>query len=842
MTPKEVEELRKSRRAITEPPPQAKQAAQRPSLWEEIKRGAIRGTVTGPTSLGDVVGLGVETGVKAAGAPQDMQLPSMTQVAERGLNLPEVTTPMGRIAEGVAGGATLGAPGGPAGVGLGAVAGGLGAIGVETAKLFTDNPWIQAAAGLAGGLSAGAATRGIEAGAKVAGSLHPTVRRGVLKGQMERLLAGQIPDIDQAMAKGKEALDLAKKIPGYQPALAEVVPSAQAASRILRRTDAGVSARQNIRQAENIEALVKKADDLAKDLPMGTPESARAALKNRESVMQQVAQSKVDKTHEDFNEALRPIRELVGDQPNPAEFGGKIRDRVKTTFEAKKTEFDDRYRQLSLGVAVDPAQSVNALTKLEQGIKKAEADDLPSVYLRDILRNLGRKKVPIGQGKTALGPRGKEPLDEIIAVRSRLLTEIMQEQAAPAPNANKVRLSTQLLDGIQENIDQAIANSPNAALTQINADYKAFMQKFKSDPIKNVLAVTRQGVEKRSDRAVFQEFSNLSAGKGADQFKALQEAIGTEEARAVYGEAVMAKMMLSPGIRNADGTYNAKSVQKFLETHAPIMRELPDLQRQMQSLKLAADESVKAPKKIPTLADFDSTVARRLMGDYPDEAIKLIVKSGNMTDALSNLKQAFGGQPAVERSMSRALWNALLDESGIVRPSATTTADVAIGRDGNNAIGLMLQRHEKPLRAFYGDEAYDGLVEIQKAGKLTAESPRRIDPGSGFDEMKSNFAGIVKTMWSRAFGIARGVIGPQFTSAEVFTRRVANLVDAFDEKETRIIMDNMLHDKDLIGTLTKVKNARDIIEAKRGLKRWLKTNVIPTVGVTGQQLDVQQSK
>lgn len=840
MTKDELDEIKRKRLALETPPPTHKQAVERPSLWEEIKRGAARGVVTGPTSLADVVGLGAEAGVKAAGAPQDLQLPSMTQVAEHGLNLPEVTTSMGRIAEGVSGGATLGVPGGPAGIGLGAVAGGLGAIGVETAKLFTDNPWIQAAAGLAGGISAGAAMRGIEAGVKVAGSLHPTIRRGVLKNQMERMLAGQIPDMNAAMKKGQEALALAKKTPGFEPSISEIVPSAQSASKILRRSDAAISARQNLRQEQNIEALVKKADDLAKHLPVGTPESARAALRNRQEVMQQVAQSKVDKTHEDFNDALRPIRELVGDQPNPAEFGGKIRDRVKTTFEAQKANFDDRYRQLSLGVAIDPSKSVNALQTLEKTVKKAEVDDLPSIYLRDILRNLGRQKVPIGQGQTALGPRGKEPLDEVIAVRSRLLTEIMQEQAAPAPNANKIRLSTQLLDGIQQNIDEAIANTPNAALTQINADYKAFMQKFKSDPIKNVLAVTRQGVEKRSDRAIFQEFSNLSAGKGADQFKALQEAIGTEEARAIYGEAVMAKMMLSPGIRHADGTYNPKAVQKFLDVHAPLMRELPDLQRQMQGLKAAADESVKAPKKIPTLADFDSTVARQLMGDYPDEAIKLIVKSGNMTDALSNLKQAFGGQPAVERAMSRSLWNALIDEAGIVRPSATTTADLAVGRDGNTAIGLMLQRHEKPLRAFYGDDAYDGLVEIQKAAKLTAESPRRIDPG--YSQEKHDFAGIVKTMWSRAFGVARGVIGPQFTSAELFTRRIANLVDAFDEKETRIIMDNLLHDKDLIGILTRVKNAKEIIEAKRGLKRWLKTNMIPTVGVTGQQLDVQQSK
>lgn len=838
MTREELEQIKRKRLGLyeAEAAKTPRPPVERPSLMDEIKRGAQRGVVTGPTSLGDVVGLGLEYGVKKAGAPQDMQLPSMTQAAEQAMNLPKVSTPMGRIAEGVTGGAALGVPGGPGGILLGGVAGGLGAVGVETAKLFTDNPWIQAAAGLAGGLSAGAATRGIEAGAKVVGSFQPTIRRKVLQNAMEKNLAGQIPDIDEAMKRGEEAMALGRKIPGYQPSLAEVVPAAQSASRMLRKADAGISAQQNLRQTRNIEALVQKADDLAKSFPVGTPESARAALKNRESVLKQAEQTKIDKTHEQFSEALKPIRETVGDVPNPAEFGSKIRERVNASFEKQKEDFDGRYKELSLGVRVDPSPSIAALQRLESGIKKAEADALPSIYVRDLVRNLGRQKVQMGGGQTALGPRGLEPLDELIAVRSRLLSEIRKENGENVPNDNKLRLSGELLDGIQANIDNAIKGTPNAALHQINADYKLFMQKFKSDPIKNVMAVTRQGVEKKTDRAVFNEFSNLSAGKGADQFKALQEAIGIEEARGVYGEALMAKLMLSPGVKSADGSFNPKGVQKFIEDNSSILRELPGIQRQMQTLKRAADDSLSAPKKAPDLPDFDSTVARRLMGDYPDEAIKLIVRSGNMTDALSNLKQAFGGQPAVERSMSRALWDSLLDESGRVRPSRTTEPQLRQWE----GMGEMLQRHERPLRAFYGDEHYEGLVDIQRAARLSSESPRRIDPG--YTQEHSNFAGLVKTMWSRAFGIARGVIGPQFTSAEVFTRRMANLVDAFDEREIRLIMDNMLHDKNIVETLTKVKNVKDIIEAKRGLKRWLKTNAIPTVGVTGQQLDVQQSK
>jgi len=132
------------------------------------------------------------------------------------------------------------------------------------------------------------------------------------------------------------------------------------------------------------------------------------------------------------------------------------------------------------------------------------------------------------------------------------------------------------------------------------------------------------------------------------------------------------------------------------------------------------------------------------------------------------------------------------------------------------------------------------LVDIQRAAKLNAGSPQGLY--AHMDPEKAHLSGMLKTMWSRAFGIARGVIGPQFTSAEVFSRKLAKLVDAFDEKETRIILDNLLHDKDLVKILTEVKNIQGIEQAKSGLKRWLKVNVAPTVGATAQQVfDAQRS-
>lgn len=821
--------------AAPTPSKKAKPTQQQPGLLDEVKRGLIRGAYTGPSSMVDLVGYGAEAGLRGAGVPENIAMPSATQMGEKHLGVPTVSTPMGRIAEGVSGGATLGAIGGPAGAGIGAVAGGLGATAVEATKLVTDNPYIQGAAGILGGLSGGTAMRSVEAAGKAAGTLIPSVRRRILDGQLKRLFAGHIPDIDQAMATAQDVQGVAQRT-GTSLGLAEAVPATQRASQYLRQSDPQVAAAQNTRLTSNVEKLLDKAEQHAMRLPSGTPDSARKSALHRKEALEAAEEAKTIAVKTQFEEALDPIRKEVGDIPNASTFGEKIRTGVKASFDTKNEDFVRRYGELDMGVQVDPSPSIAALKALEAGVKKAEVEDLPSIFVRDIIENLGRKKMPGLPVKQNLGPRGNEPLNELIAVRSRILSEIMTEKAATAPNKNKIRLASQLMEGVQANIDQAIANTPNAALKQINTDYKSFMGTYASDPVDEIFKMSRAGLEKKSNIDVFNEFTSSTGGKGIERFQALQAAVGDKEARTLYGEALMAKMMLTPGVRNADGTFNPKPIQKFIEKNERVLQELPVIQKQMTLLNRAADKAVKAPKGQPTIEDFDNSWARSLVGEDPRRAISLLVKSGNMEEGLKAMQRVYGSEPASFRALARPLWDGLMEEAGMVKGSLTTQAAL-----GHKEMGLLLQKHQAALTSFYGKEAYDGLVDIQRAARLNAASPIGLE--AHMKPEQAHLKGMLTTIWSRAFGIARGVIGHQFIAAEAFSKRIANLVEAFDEKEIRVIMDNMLHDKDLITTLTKVKDVRGIMEAKRNLKRWVKTNVVPTVGVTAQQThDARQSE
>jgi len=805
----------------------APQAHSQPGFLDEVQRGLARGVVSGPSSIVDLIGLGTQAGLETSGLDPKHRLPSATEAAEN-LGLPKVSTAAGRIAEGISGGAVLT----PFAPGVGATVGGVGAAAIEVAKQFTDDPIILAGAGLAGGVSANSLANTVKAGTRVAASLQPTMRRRILKGQMERLLAGHIPDVDVAIKNAQEAQQLGQAIPGFQPALAEVVPATQQASRILRQSDSIIAAAQNKRLTGNVEALVKKAEDLGKTLPSGTPDSARRALHHRDEVLREVEHARQAKVHTAFDEALLPIRQEVGDIPDTIGFGQTLRTTVKDAFEKEKATFDQRYSELELNIQVDPMPSVRALEALEAGVKKAEVRDLPDVFIRDVIRNLGRKKpagLPI---KGSLGPRGTETLGELRAVRSSLLSERMAEKAKPAPDANKLRLLNQLFDGVQQNIDDAIGQTQNAALKQLNADYRDFNLRFNTGPIDDVLALSRSGGPKKSDVDLFNALTSTAGGKGLEHFRALQSTVGDGPARALYGQAMMSRLMQQT--RKPDGTFDPQRVQRFIGAHEDIIQELPSVNARFQSIFRAARGVTELKQAPRTLADFDNTYARALMGDDPSKAITKLVKSGNMDEGLQLMTAAFGTEPAAFRAISRPMWKTLLEQAKVTAPSETTFAALE-----HKAMGALLQRNKAALQRFYGPEAYDGLVKIQQAARLNAEAPIGLQAGLSIE--KSNFAGLLKTMWSRAFGIARGVIGPQFTSAEVFSRRVANLIDAFDEREIRTIMDNLLHDPDLMTTLTKAKNIRETLETQRGLKRWVKLNVAPTIAPIAQEQDRRTS-
>lgn len=834
-----------------EPPKASSGRTEQPGMLTEIQRGLRRGMVTGFTDTADLVGLGLKKGLETAGLQVDrLNLPSMTSLAERGLNLPSVSTPTGRIAEGIGAGVSTGGGGmllstgktalkagvplakraiplateTVRGAALGGTAGGTAQTAVEVARNFTNDPIILAGIGLSGGLAGGRVAHGIEALGKAAGSLVPSVRRRILQGQIERIMAGQIPDMGKTMAQAEEAMGLAQKIPGYHPAITELVPGVQSASRQLRKADPAITARQQERIEGNLEAIVKQAETLAGRLPSGTPDSARKSLQHRHEALQAAEEAKIARVHDEFTEALRPIREEVGDLPNAAQYGEKMRNSVNTHFEDLTKRFEDAYKELSLGVEVDPTISRTALETLESGIKKAEAEDLPSIFVRDLIRNFGRKQMPTPPGvKPVLRPVRQEPLQEIIAVRSRLLREIMQEKGQTVPNQTKLRLANQLLDGLQENIDTVIANTPNAALKDLNAQYRTFKQIYAADPVDDLFAMSRAGLHKATDTDVFHKLTQSGKGKELDHFQNLINATGQGEAERLMGEALFAKMLMTSGVKRPDGTFNPKAVEKFISDHEALINRLPTVQRPLQHLKETANRAATAPKRLPTLEDFDNSFTRAIMGEDPSRATTKIVESGNMGEGLQILTKAFGSEPAAFRAIARPMWDALFEQAGLVRPSRTTMA----GLD-HKEMGKLLAKHEDALRKFYGNESYEGLVEIQRAARLNAETPTRIDPEMGVE--KSSFAGILKTFWSRSFAIARGVIGAPFASAEVLSRRVANLIDAFDEKEIRIIMDNMLHDKDLIGILTKVENVQGTLQAQRDLKRWVKTNVVPTVG------------
>jgi hypothetical protein len=813
--------------------PADRMAMQPRSLLEDIGAGAVTGTVEGATALPDLIGDALQFGIEQAGGPdmEQFNIPTLTEEVRNipGYPAPPRTLP-GKLVQGAASGITAGALTGggvaPAQVARMGLAG-LGAtIGVEATK--GRSPGVQLGAGLVGGL-AGAGSFGTLAGGArgigaATGGLIPPLRRALLERQIHRMAAINIPNIEEAFVNAKEAERLARSIPGYTPSLAASSPQLKPFSDVLRRASGDISDRQNKMIRKNVDAIIDKVEDLRSKIPDGSLANAQKAAKHKKAAFQAADEAKLAAAKDRFDDALLPIREEVGDIPSAQTLGGQYREAVETSYKNQKAAFEPRYAPYDTAVQVDPLRSVKAVEALEAKVLKAQVEDLPSGFVLGIIKDLGRPDLKGAPFKGTKGPRGMESLAQMRAVRGRLLQELRNPNAT---DLNKKFLG-ELLDEVSGNIDEAIGQTASAELKAINADYAAFKQKFATDTVGKVFKKTKAGVPSRSDVEIFDAFTGVGGGKSVEHFQALANVLGDEQARAMYGRAMMARMMLTKGVRKPDGTFDPAAVERFIHKYEEVLNKLPTVNNQLAELKHAARKAIDAPRRPPTLDDQDLAYVKTLAGSSPERAIKKIVASGNFDEGITELAQLFGDSNAAFRAIARPLWDQLFKEAKMVRGSRTTRSyleDVKFGE--------ILQQHEKGLRKYYGNDAYESLVDVHNAMRQNQSLTQvtTADPTLP----KGDLLHMMRTMASRAFGIARGVIGPAFTGTEVMAKRMAKLIDAFDDKETKLLVDNMMHDPHLITTLSKIKSARDVVAAERNFKKWLRLNAPPAVGAAAQQ-------
>lgn len=814
---------RSSRRSARDP---GLSPAQTSSNLADFGRGLLRGPVTALTGLVDLLDDQV---MKRVGLPGLGEGPAATNLAEQFLPA-RPTTQAGRIAEGTSGAVAFG-PSSPV---RSAMTGLLGTVGAELGAGIAEQSGAEEGTstaltlggGLAGGLGSAGALRIAKGVGSAVSTVIPSARRRILAGQAKRLIAGQLEDPATIDPLAQQATALNRQLPGVNLSLAEISPGVRSLSEQLRSNLPRVEDAQRLRLRGNREAIAEGLRDTS-SLPVGTLEGAAGRVK-----------VVADQAKQDFERGVAEVIAPVGTRPDLGVLGQDIRKAVNTKFDAEKAKIDQLYDNFDFTIEGSTDTVKQAFAKLTKDLPKAVPEQsLGPASLRQALKSGDANKAK-AKAIAKVGSREtqevsddlvttrqlseQEPLFQVRAVRTEIMQAIRDEHAKASGNKNKIRLLNKLLDATQQNIDEIVDASGSQELRQIDAQYKQLVERFRQGDVGKIFQGGVRGESERlSDTDVFNAFINSSSNKGRERLNELRAALGND-ADILFEQGLLARFAQS--VMTADGQANPTAINRFRKTHQALIDDIPSLSRKLNDLSSKADLML---LRSGNPATIDNILTRQLLGDDPRQAVRTMMANENPGRSLRQLTETFGNEGAGVRSISRAFQDELMNRAGIVRKSATTEA-----RAGSEELGQLLQRQRGQLEAFYGPEHVQRLERWQKAAEFTEQSRSAIRPKAEIP--KGEMESLLTRFWSRSFAIARGVIGPQFTTAEAASRQAARLIRAFDEREIRLVLDSVIHDPDVMNTLASVRKAGDIPQAQRSLKTWLKKNALPLSAATAQ--------
>lgn len=805
-------------------------------VGKNLVTGAARGAMLAAPMTIDLV----QSGLEATGLPRP-PLPTVTDLAER---LPIVPrredSAVQRIGEAAGAGAVFG-PGAPirsALIGMGS------GVSAEAARLALPNsPVAELLASVTGGLGTAGTLTAAKRAKDISLSYLPGRARTQIDLQSRRLLgdeAFETPGLTSStLAKAQEAEGLARDIPGFRPSIAEVSPSIQRISQLLRTQSSGIENEQVKRLLGNRQAIVGKADELGRSLgPSDLRGAAGAVRQRREQALEQFGQvmmASKESRELAVQDAMQPFRQAMGDIPDPAKLGSQIKETVTSQAKAGVEQFKQAYGQIDNTIRGSGNTAVKGLKEVESSITAVQVDDLPSKKVREAIRGFGTKQVPIRPGltKETKTVQTEPTLRELRDIANELFFEKISEQAATVPNRNKVRLITQLQESVQKNIDEVLDAHGDDTLRELNKQYKAFRERFESKEVADVFRLAQTGTERISDVDLFNRLTSQAGEKGLEHYQNLAKAIGEEPAQALIGTALRAKITRAMKVGDNSFQPTEAKVNRFLKQHDLLLTQFPAIRRDLHNLK---DTAKRAAMPLPTqsLAEFDEGLGKMILGTDPRRMVRSLLDGADPDITIADLTKMFGSKELGLRSISRPLYDELMKRGGFVGRTATTTPQI-----GTKEFGDVLAKNRLFLEGFYREaghpELYEKMVKLQRAAQLIEGVPE--DISRAINLPKPNIAKEGSAATARMFAVLRHVVSPAFLGAERGVRMAANLLQAFNERETQIIMNNLVHSPELITTLTSIRKAADVAKAQRSLKGWLKRNGLPITGAAATTTD-----
>ena len=702
---------------------------------------------------------------------------------------------------------------GAAGAGGGAVAA------RQLVEPLTSDPNLEQTAEFGGAIAGGlapttllsATTGGLRAGGRALKALAVGTSEDevatLARDRAADMIRERLPDINRSRSRIDRGEELSRELPGFRPTSAQSVnePGLVGLEARIARGSPELADRIDQARIGNNQALT---DYMSAAAPQGNPAHVRSALADRAEAVNAHLQQRIAAVQEKIQDAVA--------RANSPEEASRI---AGTHLREAAKEFNIQSRVLY--DAVDPEGVVRFATQEIKAAGRVAASGPRTEDPTDI---------PAGIVAAIEELRGTESFTELRSLRRRVNHAIREEEAATAPNRNRLRKLNGIRDATQSTLDSLAQNEQFADAAARYARANTFFAQ--GSPIfrrGNVGRVLRRGPSSPPETATLDYFINAKRGsrETAQQFA---DAVG---GRAEAVEAVRDYTLnrLFQQATDINGRVDPRKLARFVERHAEALRPFPEVRADLQNM-------TRLQQRVDTLAGRQQRVAGVMqrktaslfLGDDPQGAVRSVINSPRAKAEAQHMWRLVKNNPDAQQGLRRSLW----DEFTFRSESPEIDA---LGSPFANPRSMrsFVNRHETVFRQWgYSEKDMANLRQMTEAADMASRTrpPSTVEPR----EVKSAASVFsLNQLLSRFYGVARGVVSARFVSSELGARFFDRIISNLTEAQVAQVLEDALASPRFLQDLldTSRSGASGMAAARRARVHLISTGILQARGDEG---------
>ncbi|MHC4193452.1 MAG: hypothetical protein ACYSP9_04670 [Planctomycetota bacterium] len=423
-------------------------------------------------------------------------------------------------------------------------------------------------------------------------------------------------------------------------------------------------------------------------------------------------------------------------------------------------------------------------------------------------------------------------LQDVIAIRSRVLREIRAERAKDAPNRNKIRI----LSEVQESLLDDMTETGVVGVDKAREFSRAVNERFRNGRIGRLLGFDVTGAERVAAEDMLDEV--VFGRHSATTTKLFIET--TSENPQLVLDYIKARYI--EATRDDAGRISVGAHNTFIKNMEKkgLFELFPELRGQLVSAKETSDAArlLQVPEsQVNTLRiNKEQSRAALLLQANPGDEMSLILRSNNPIAAIRPIMKVIQKDLMAVNGMKTAFAKEIMRLSGKQAIDATGS----VVPNGLNMRGL-LKQHKPVMRALHMNDA-----EINRLNRVADELMKvQLKPGTGDigagileDALSTPVEFLARIVGARTGGNIGQDMGSQLVLAGFFSRKARERLQNLTVSKAELLLIQAVSDPVLFRSLLTSSTATPAVQQKaaKEIERALaKLSITPSVASAGRR-------